>query len=56
MPIDMELWQQIAMIELLNFIEKPNSEDIKPYIKKSEMGEYVLASMGIYIFSKRCIR
>lgn len=40
---------------ITKFIEKPNSEDIKPYIKKSEMGEYVLASMGIYIFSKRVL-
>lgn len=33
------------------FIEKPNNDELKSYIKKSEMGEYVLASMGIYIFS-----
>ena len=37
---------------ITDFIEKPNKEQIKPYIKKSELGEYVLASMGIYIFRK----
>ena len=37
---------------ITNFIEKPNAEQIKPYIKKSELGEYVLASMGIYIYRK----
>lgn len=37
---------------ITDFIEKPNKEQIKPYIKKSELGEYVLASMGIYIYRK----
>ena len=37
---------------ITNFIEKPNTEQIQPYIKKSELGEYVLASMGIYIYRK----
>jgi len=41
--------------QITNFIEKPNSEQVKPYIKKSELGEYVLASMGIYIFSKKVL-
>ena len=40
---------------ITDFIEKPNSTEIKPYIKKSELGEYVLASMGIYIFSKNIL-
>jgi len=37
---------------ITDFVEKPNKEQIKPYIKKSELGEYVLASMGIYIYRK----
>ena len=37
---------------ITDFIEKPNREQIKPYVKKSELGEYVLASMGIYIYRK----
>ena len=37
---------------ITNFIEKPNTEQIQPYIKKSELGEFVLASMGIYIYRK----
>ena len=40
---------------ITNFIEKPNAEQIKPYIKKSELGEYVLASMGIYIYRKEVL-
>ncbi len=38
--------------KIINFIEKPTMDQIKPFIKKSELGEYVLASMGIYIFKK----
>ena len=40
---------------ITDFIEKPNKEQIKPYIKKSELGEYVLASMGIYIYKKNVL-
>jgi len=40
---------------ITDFIEKPSVDKIKPYIKKSEIGEYVLASMGIYIFSKKVL-
>jgi glucose-1-phosphate adenylyltransferase len=40
---------------ITNFVEKPNRDEIEPYIKKSELGEYVLASMGIYIFSKNVL-
>jgi len=40
---------------ITDFIEKPNTEQIKPYIKKSELGEYVLASMGIYIYKKNVL-
>ena len=37
---------------ITDFIEKPNKDQLKPLIKISELGEYVLASMGIYIFRK----
>ena len=37
---------------IIDFIEKPNKDQLKSFIKKSELGEYVLASMGIYIFRK----
>lgn len=37
---------------ITDFIEKPNKDQIQPFIRKSELGEYVLASMGIYIFKK----
>lgn len=37
---------------ITDFIEKPSSDQVQPFIKKSELGEYVLASMGIYIFKK----
>lgn len=39
---------------ITDFIEKPSSDQVQPFIKKSELGEYVLASMGIYIF-KKCV-
>ncbi len=38
--------------KITDFIEKPSSDQLQTYIKKSESGEYVLASMGIYIFKK----
>ena len=38
--------------KITNFIEKPSSDQLQPYIKNSELGKYVLASMGIYIFRK----
>ena len=41
--------------KIIDFIEKPNSDELQPYIKKSELGEYVLASMGIYIFKKEVL-
>jgi glucose-1-phosphate adenylyltransferase len=41
--------------KVTSFIEKPNEGELKSYIKNSELGEYVLASMGIYIFSKNIL-
>ncbi len=41
--------------KITDFIEKPSVDKLKPYIKKSELGEYVLASMGIYIFKKEVL-
>jgi len=40
---------------ITDFIEKPNKEQLNPFINKSELGEYVLASMGIYIFKKEVL-
>ncbi len=40
---------------ITDFVEKPNVEQLKPFIKKSELVEYVLASMGIYIFRKNAL-
>lgn len=41
--------------KITRFIEKPSDNQIKPFVKKSELGDYVLASMGIYIFKKEVL-
>ena len=41
--------------QILDFIEKPNNEQIQPFIKTSSNGDYVLASMGIYIYNKQVL-
>jgi len=40
---------------ITNFTEKPDNSELEPFIKKIDSKDYVLASMGIYIFKKEVL-